>query len=73
MSPKLLTRIIRFQAALKQLRNHSFSRLSDIAFEQEYADQSHFIRAFKEFAGDTPNRFYKSTLEMVENFPQKIG
>jgi len=72
MQPRLFARITRFQAALNQLRSHSFSKLSDIAFEQEYADQSHFIRAFKEFAGDTPKRFYKSTLEMVENFPERL-
>lgn len=72
MSPRLFYRITRFQAALNQLRSNSFTLLSDIAYEQEYADQSHFIRAFREFAGDTPNRFYKNTLETVENFPLRL-
>jgi AraC-like DNA-binding protein len=46
--------------------------LSDIAFENGYADQSHFIRAFQEFAGFTPNQYQKQLLEVVANFPQLL-
>ncbi|HVI48665.1 MAG TPA: AraC family transcriptional regulator [Chitinophaga sp.] len=70
MSPKLFSRICRFQASLNQMRANQFSKLSDIAFENEYADQSHFIRAFKEFAGFTPNQYQKKSNEIVENFPE---
>ena len=73
LSPKLYTRICRFQASLHQLRNNDFQKLSDIAFEQEYADQSHFIRAFKEFAGFSPNQFQKRSNELVENFPELVS
>jgi AraC-like DNA-binding protein len=69
ISAKLFSRICRFQTSLKQLRNNNFQKLSDIAYENEYADQSHFIRAFKEFAGCTPQQFQKQTNEIVENFP----
>ncbi|NIG54158.1 helix-turn-helix domain-containing protein [Chitinophaga sp. Cy-1792] len=69
MTPKLFARICRFQASLSQLRNNQFSKLSDIAFEQEYADQSHFIRAFKEFAGASPNKYQRQSEEILENFP----
>ncbi|MCF0074403.1 helix-turn-helix domain-containing protein [Dyadobacter sp. CY261] len=69
LSPMLFARICRFQASLNQLRSQSYDKLSDIAFEQEYADQSHFIRNFKEFTGLTPFQFRKSTRETVENFP----
>ncbi|GEP98014.1 helix-turn-helix domain-containing protein [Chitinophaga cymbidii] len=72
MSPKLFARICRFQASLSQLRNNRFGKLSDIAFENEYADQSHFIRAFKEFAGFTPNKYQQRSSELVENFPEMI-
>ncbi|MNY79127.1 DNA-binding transcriptional regulator ChbR [compost metagenome] len=65
----LFGRICRFQASLNQLRAQSYDKLSDIAFEQEYADQSHFIRNFKEFTGLTPFQFRKSIQETVENFP----
>lgn len=69
LSPMLFGRICRFQASLNQLRAQSYDKLSDIAFEQEYADQSHFIRNFKEFTGLTPFQFRKSIQETVENFP----
>jgi AraC-like DNA-binding protein len=72
LSPMLFARICRFQASLNQLRSRSYDKLSDIAFEQEYADQSHFIRNFKEFTGFTPHKFYRNTLETVENFPIEI-
>lgn len=72
ISPKLYTRITRFQASLEQLRRHQFQQLSDIAFEQHYADQSHFIREFKAFTGIVPNYFHRQTNEMVTNFPELL-
>ena len=47
ISPKLFSRICRFQAALQQLKKGHFDKLSDIAFENGYADQSHFISVFR--------------------------
>ncbi len=72
LSPKLFARIRRFQASLAQMRTHNFDKLSDIAFENEYADQSHFIRSFKEFAGLSPNQYQKQANELIENFPELI-
>jgi AraC-like DNA-binding protein len=57
ISPKLFARVCKFQATLSQLRNNGFTRLSDIAYDNGYADQSHFIRSFREFTGSTPLRF----------------
>lgn len=59
ISPKLFSRICRFQSSMHQLRQNGFSKLSDIAFDHDYADQSHFIRAFKEFAGFSPLQYQK--------------
>lgn len=73
LSPMLFGRICRFQASLNRLRAQSYDKLSDIAFEHEYADQSHFIRNFKEFTGLTPFQFRKSMRETVENFPVLVG
>ena len=72
ISPKLFSRICRFQSSLKQLRNNDYNKLSDIAFEHEYADQSHFIRSFKEFAGFFPYQYRKKSNEIVENFTELI-
>jgi len=68
ISPKLFARICKFQASLELLRMNKYEKLSDIAFESEYADQSHFIRAFKEFSGFSPYQYQKRTNEVAENF-----
>lgn len=72
ISPKLYTRITRFQSSLSQLRNRQYQQLSDIAFENHYADQSHFIREFKAFTGIVPNHFHRQTNEVVANFPELL-
>jgi AraC-like DNA-binding protein len=72
LTPKLFSRICRFQASLAQLKANDYQKLSDIAFENEYADQSHFIRAFKEFAGYSPYQYQKQSNEIVKSFPELI-
>jgi len=68
--PKLFSRICRFQASLKQLRKNNFNRLSDIAYQNDYADQSHLIRSFQEFAGFSPYQYQKQSNEVIENFSE---
>jgi len=68
ISPKLFSRVCRFQAALRQLKNNNYGNLSDVAFDNGYADQSHFIRSFKEFAGFSPYQFQKRDRKLAENF-----
>jgi AraC-like DNA-binding protein len=57
IAPNLYRRICQFNAAFQQLNNRRFAKLSDIAFDHGYADQSHYIRVFKEFTGVTPNEY----------------
>jgi AraC-like DNA-binding protein len=66
VSSRLLSGIAQFQASLKQLRNGSFLKLSDIAYDNGYADQSHFIRIFKRFTGMSPLQFYKQLNGITE-------
>ncbi|MEM9833198.1 MAG: helix-turn-helix domain-containing protein [Bacteroidota bacterium] len=73
IAPKLYARICRFQAALQQLRSGSYEKLSDIAFDQGYADQSHFIRSFREFTGFSPHQYKKHSNEVIRSFPELIG
>ena len=68
ISPKLFSRVCRFQAALRQLKNNNYANLSDVAFDNGYADQSHFIRSFKEFAGFSPYQFQRRDRKLAENF-----
>lgn len=54
ISPRLFSNIAQFQAAIRMLDSGHFSKLSDIAYANGYADQSHFNRWFKKFTGVTP-------------------
>ena len=57
VSPKQLGKVIRLQSALKMLLNDEGEKLTNIAYESEYYDQSHFIKDFKEFTGISPKEF----------------
>jgi AraC-like DNA-binding protein len=47
----------RFHKSLNRLLFNDYSKLSDIAFDNGYFDQMHFIKEFKRFAGNTPKTF----------------
>jgi AraC-like DNA-binding protein len=64
LSPKQLSKTIRIQATLKSLLNNEVTSLTDLAYQNEYFDQAHFIKDFKEFTGLTPKEFYGEDLKM---------
>lgn len=68
LSPKQLSKTIRLQATLKILLNNQFTSLTALAYENEYYDQAHFIKDFKEFTGYTPKDFYGDSLKMSSLF-----
>lgn len=70
ISPKLYLRIQRFQNALTQIRHKGFEKLTDVAYDHDYADQSHFLRDFKAFTGLAPSQYLKQTTEVLDNFSQ---
>ncbi|RQO64480.1 AraC family transcriptional regulator [Pedobacter sp. KBW06] len=72
ISPKMFSRICSFQASLNQLKNNEYEKLSDIAYENGYSDQSHFIRTFKEFAGFSPYQYQKQPHNVADNFPELV-
>ena len=57
ISPKQLSKVVRLQATLQMLVSQKSETLTDIAYENEYFDQNHFIKDFKEFVGITPKEF----------------
>jgi AraC-like DNA-binding protein len=59
ISPNQYRRVAQFNAAFQQLNRRQFKQFTDLAFENNYADQSHFIRAFKEFTNLTPKEYLK--------------
>ena len=56
VSPKQLGKLIRLQSALKAMLNEG-EDLTQIAHQNSYYDQSHFIKDFKEFTGVSPKEF----------------
>ena len=63
VTPSQYRRICQFQLSFYQLRSKDFNKLTDIAYDSGFADQSHFIRSFKEFTQITPNDYLKSGLK----------
>jgi transcriptional regulator GlxA family with amidase domain len=60
--PKAYLRIIRFRNALASLRNaDKKDALCDLTYSLGYADQAHFIREFREFAGEAPKSILKNS------------
>ena len=68
LSPKQLSKTIRLQTTLKMLLSKKFTSLTALAYENEYYDQAHFIKDFKELTGFTPKEFYGSSLKMTSFF-----
>jgi len=54
VSPNQFRKIHQFKKTFCQLNNKQFQSLGNIAYDNAYADQSHYIRAFKEFTNTTP-------------------
>ncbi len=59
---------IRLQAALKMLLTKESANLTALAHENNYYDQAHFIKDFKELVGITPKEFYGKNLKMTSFF-----
>jgi AraC-like DNA-binding protein len=63
ITPTHYRRICQFQRSFGQLREKQFDKISDVAYDNGFADQSHFIRSFKEFTEVTPNDYLKAGLK----------
>lgn len=59
ISPNQYRRVAQFNAAFQQVNRRQYKLFTDIAFTHHYADQSHFIRAFKEFTQLTPKQYLR--------------
>lgn len=56
-TPKQFIRIVRFQGIIQSFSNPGNKRLTQLAFENGYFDQAHFIKDFKNLSGYTPKEF----------------
>ena len=60
ISPKLYYRTQRINKVIGEITSTSSQTLTQLALNNNYYDQSHFIRDFKQFTGLNPSRFLKS-------------
>lgn len=57
MSPKLFSRLVRFDRVIRDLARRGETPWTQFALAHGYSDQAHFINEFREFAGVTPEEF----------------
>lgn len=63
ISPTEYRRICQFQQSFQQVRTRQFEKLSDVAVDNGFADQSHFVRSFREFSQTTPGKYLDEGLQ----------
>lgn len=68
LTPKILSRIMRFQKFIALTKASKSLTLSDAALSCGYYDQSHFIRDFTKFSGVSPVTYLNSSHEMSDHF-----
>jgi AraC-like DNA-binding protein len=57
ITAKQFAKVIQFSSSMKQITDADYLNLSEIGYDNRFADQSHFIRSFKRFTGKTPKEF----------------
>jgi AraC-like DNA-binding protein len=77
LTPKELQRLYRFRGAARRLRDaldRPEDTLAAIAAAAGYADQGHFSREFREFAGTSPSRYpEKQASALYLGQPRNVG
>lgn len=71
VSPKMFSRIMRFQQLLRSLEKSGSNGLLDRALEFGYYDQAHMVHEFSEFAGKSPTAFIEDSHRISEVFTAK--
>lgn len=66
-TPKLLRNIKRFQMASNQLSHQRITNLIEIAYNNNFTDQTHFIKDFRRFSGVAPRAFQMEKISVKEN------
>lgn len=57
-TPKQFIRIVRFQGVIQDFSNSRNKQLTQLAYENGYFDQAHFVKDFKALSGYTPKEFF---------------
>lgn len=56
----------RFHDSMNQILNSRYKKLSDLAYDNEYFDQMHFIKDFKRFTGNSPREFIQENKSILQ-------
>ncbi len=73
ISAKLFQRTIRINKIMERLIQKPDIQLTQLAYEFNFYDQSHFISDFKQFTGCTPSKFLKAINPSGEIYNYRIG
>ena len=57
-TPKQFSKIVRFQNIINSLASAKGRKFTQMAYENGYFDQAHFIKDFKSFSGLTPKEYF---------------
>lgn len=57
LTPKQYAKVIRINCVMRMLNSDKICRLTDLAYQFGYYDQTHFIKEFKSFTGIKPTGF----------------
>ncbi|MBC9911979.1 helix-turn-helix domain-containing protein [Chitinophaga varians] len=73
-TPKRYIQLQLINASLAQIARHPDLPLTDVAYDNGFYDQAHFIRVFKSFAGITPLQYKKAVQagRVEVSFPNAI-
>jgi AraC-like DNA-binding protein len=69
ITPKLFSRIQRFQQTRTFIQHNPSTNWADLAVVFGYFDQSHFIREFLEFSGLSPTDYMNRHKRLIEPNP----
>jgi AraC-like DNA-binding protein len=61
VSARKFARVAKFEKSLPALSLTDYGSLTQLAYDLEYSDQSHFIKDFKLFSGLSPYEFVKQS------------
>lgn len=57
VTAKQFSKIIQFSSTLQQMTETDYVNLTEVGYDNFFADQSHFIRSFKRYTGKTPKEY----------------
>ncbi|MEO6683798.1 MAG: AraC family transcriptional regulator [Ginsengibacter sp.] len=72
VAPKLYARITRFNKALDNKMLHPEKRWTDIAYENGYFDQAHFIKEVHLFSSKSPEELFRNSPPPIEDYKYEV-